>query len=66
MTNVVDSKLSDGGEEFDGFAELGFPSEAAMIAEFTGKPERAKVIAADNDKFIGSMQAWVGVEHPQK
>ncbi len=66
VTNVVDSRLSEAGEDFDGIAEIGFASQDDMRMQLFGDPDRSKVVAEDNDRFIGSMRAWLAVEHPQK
>lgn len=65
VTNVVDSRLSDQGPELDGIAELAFPSEDDMRRELFD-PEHSKSVVEDNAKFIGSLRAWIVVEHPQK
>lgn len=66
VTNVVDSRLSDGGEDFDGIAELGFASEEDLRDRMFASDESVRIIGEDIPRFIGSMQAWIAVEHPQK
>lgn len=65
VTNVVDSRLSEEGPALDGVAELGFASQEDMERELFN-PERAAQTLEDNAKFIGSLRAWIAVEHPQK
>ena len=66
VTNVVDSRLSETGEDFDGIAELGFSSEQEMRDRLYGSAEGQKLIEEDIGRFLGPMFAWVAAEHPQK
>ena len=66
VTNVVDRRLSQGGVDFDGIAELGFASEEEMRTRLYGSAEGKRLIEEDIGRFLGPMQAWVADEYPQK
>ena len=53
MTNVVDERLSDGGEEWDGFAELTFGSDGDWREQLFPSAEAERVIRDDIARFIG-------------
>jgi uncharacterized protein (TIGR02118 family) len=53
VTNVVDARLSPGGEAWDGFAELVFASEADARERMWDSPEGERVVRDDIARFIG-------------
>ena len=65
VTNVVDQRLSDSGEDWDGIAELHFPS-AAVRAQFYDSSEGERIIRADIAHFIGHGAAYRVAEYVQK
>ncbi len=66
VTNVVEQRLSETGVGFDGIAELGFASEEDLRDRMYGSAEGQRLVEADIPRFIGSMQAWLAAEYPQK
>ncbi len=66
VTNVVDSRLSPAGEDFDGIAELHFASEAAFVADLYRQAAGLRLIEADMPDFLGSVQGWIVAEHVMK
>jgi uncharacterized protein (TIGR02118 family) len=52
VTNVVEARLGD-GPDWDGIAELHFPSHEAMRTGFFDSPEGERVIREDMTRFIG-------------
>jgi uncharacterized protein (TIGR02118 family) len=66
VTNVVDARLDDGGEPWDGFAELHFPSAEALATGMFDSPDGERVIREDVARFIGHTGAYVVAEHPQR
>jgi len=63
VTNVVDARLDDGAEPWDGFAELYFPSGAARATGMFDSPEGERVIRDDVARFIGHTGAYLVAEH---
>src|SRR5207245_2171947 len=57
VTNVVGERLSSGGPDYDGFAELEFPPgeiERGIYLSAAGQAE----IEADMPRFIGTVHAY--------
>ena len=52
VTNVVDTRLGD-APEWDGIAELHFPSREVMRTQFFDSPEGERIIREDMGRFIG-------------
>lgn len=65
VTNVVDQRLSDSGEDWDGIAELHFSSAAAR-ARFYDSSEGERIIRADIARFVGHGIAYRVAEYVQK
>jgi uncharacterized protein (TIGR02118 family) len=63
VTNIVDSRLSPDGEDFDGIAELHFASEEDLRMRMYGSEEGRRAIEADIPRFLGPMQAWIASEY---
>jgi len=62
VRNVVTERLSPGGADYDGIAELVFPPgeiERGMYLSVAGQAE----IEADIPRFIGGVDAYVAAEH---
>lgn len=66
VTNVVERRLGDAGEEWDGFAELHFPSEEAWRTELFDSPEGERVVREDIARFIGATAPYRVAEYVQK
>ena len=66
VTNVVDARLSPEGDEYDGFGELCFASEADYRDRLYGSEEGRRIIEEDIPRFLGPMQAWFVTEHVAK
>ncbi len=66
VTNSVDSRLSPGGEDFDGIAELHFASEEAFVEELYRSDTGLALIEADTRDFLGAIQGWIVSEHVMK
>jgi uncharacterized protein (TIGR02118 family) len=66
VTNVVDRRLGDGGEEWDGFAELHFPSEDAWRSGLFDSPEGERIVREDIARFIGTTGPYRVAEYVQK
>jgi uncharacterized protein (TIGR02118 family) len=52
VTNVVEARLGD-GPDWDGIAELHFPSHEAMRTGFFDSPDGERIIREDMTRFIG-------------
>ena len=52
VTNVVDARLGD-APDWDGIAELHFPSLEAMRTRFFDSPDGERIIREDMTRFIG-------------
>ncbi|HZR80155.1 MAG TPA: EthD domain-containing protein [Candidatus Binatia bacterium] len=63
VTNVVDSRISPDGEDFDGIAELHFATEEDLRTRMFGSDEGRRAIEADIPRFLGPMQAWLASEY---
>jgi uncharacterized protein (TIGR02118 family) len=65
VTNVVDARLGD-APEWDGIAELHFPSVEAMRNRFFDSPEGERIIREDMPRFIGLTWGYDVAEWVQK
>jgi uncharacterized protein (TIGR02118 family) len=65
VTNVVDARLGD-APDWDGIAELHFPSIEAMRTRFFDSPEGERIIREDMPRFIGSTWGYDVAEYVQK
>jgi uncharacterized protein (TIGR02118 family) len=63
VQNVVDARLSAGGEEYDGFAELHFASEADFAAQMAGHGQGSNPVQEDTAHFIAGMAVYRVAEH---
>ncbi len=66
VTNVVDRRLSDSGEEWDGIAELHFATEHDLQHRMYDSAAGERIIAADIERFIGRRAAYRVSEYVQK
>ena len=66
VTNVVDQRLSDGGHEWDGFAELHLASEQDLRAGLFDSAAGERAIREDIARFIGRTGAYRVAEYVQK
>ena len=66
VTNVVDERLSPGGEAWDGFAELHFPNADALAKGMFDSAEGERIIRADIARFIDRTVAYRVTEYVQK
>jgi uncharacterized protein (TIGR02118 family) len=66
VQNVVDERLSDTGEDWDGFGELHFASEQDLRERMFDSPEGERIIRADIERFIGTSMAYRVAEYVQK
>lgn len=66
VTNVVERRLGDTGEDWDGFAELCFPSEEAWRTGLFDSPEGERIVRDDIARFIGATGAYRVAEYVQK
>jgi uncharacterized protein (TIGR02118 family) len=64
VTNVVDARLGD-GPEWDGIAELHFPSRDVMRVQFFDSPEGERIIREDMRRFIGGTWGYDVAEYVQ-
>lgn len=53
VTNVVEARLSDTGDAWDGFAELRFATEADLRERMWDSPEGERIVRDDIARFIG-------------
>ena len=65
VTNVVEQRLGD-APDWDGIAELHFPSVEAMHDGFFDSPEGERVIREDMGRFIGLTWGYDVAEYVQK
>lgn len=65
VTNVVETRLGD-APEWDGIAELHFPSLEAMRTRFFDSPEGERVIRDDMRRFIGHTWGYDVAEHVER
>jgi len=65
VTNVVDERLGD-APEWDGIAELHFPSQEAMRTGFFDSAEGERIIREDMPRFIGQTWGYDVAEYVQK
>ncbi len=66
VTNVVDRRLSDGGEEWDGVAELHFATADDLEHRMYDSAAGERIIAADIDRFIGRRAAYRVAQYVHK
>lgn len=66
VTNVVERRLGDTGEEWDGFAELHFPSGDAWRTGLFDSPEGERIVREDIARFIGTTAPYRVAEYVQK
>jgi len=65
VTNVVEQRLGD-APDWDGIAELCFPSIEAMRTGFFDSPEGERIIREDMTRFIGLTWGYDVAEYVQK
>ena len=65
VTNVVDARLGD-APDWDGIAELHFPSHDAMRTRFFDSPEGERAIREDMPRFIGRTWGYDVAEYVQR
>ena len=65
VTNVVESRLGD-APDWDGIAELHFPSLEAMRTGFFDSPEGERIIREDMRRFIGTTWGYDVAEYVQR
>jgi uncharacterized protein (TIGR02118 family) len=63
VTNVVDARLGDAAPDWDGIAELHFPTVDAMRSAFFDSAEGERVIREDMTRFIGHSVGYDVGEH---
>jgi len=66
VTNVVDEQLSDGSEDWDGFAELHLGSDGDWRRQLFPSPEAERAIRDDIALFIGQTFAYRVAEYVEK
>jgi uncharacterized protein (TIGR02118 family) len=66
VTNVVDRRLSDGGEQWDGFAELHFAGERDATEGLFPTPEAERIIREDIARFIARALPYRVAEYVEK
>ncbi|MBI1814575.1 MAG: EthD family reductase [Deltaproteobacteria bacterium] len=66
VTNVVDERLSSGGDELDGIAELHFPSLETLKTGMFDSAEGERIIRDDITRFIGRTAAYRVAEYVEK
>jgi uncharacterized protein (TIGR02118 family) len=66
VTNVVDQRLSDTGEPWDGFAELHFASVDAIAGGLFDSPAGERIVRDDIARFIGRAMAYRVAEYVHK
>lgn len=66
VTNVVDERLSPGGEPLDGIAELTFGGEGELRGGLFDSPEGERIVREDIARFIARTDAYFVAEHVQK
>jgi uncharacterized protein (TIGR02118 family) len=65
VTNVVDQRLGD-APDWDGIAELHFPSQEAMRTQFFDSPEGERIIREDMPRFIGRTWGYEVAEYVER
>lgn len=66
VTNVVDRRLSETGEGWDGIAELHFGSAEDLKRRMYGSPADERIIQEDIARFIGRRLAYEVAEYVEK
>jgi uncharacterized protein (TIGR02118 family) len=66
VTNVVDQKLSAGGEDWDGFAELHFASLADATERMFPSAESERIVREDIARFLSRAIPYRVAEWVQK
>ncbi|MCW5889727.1 MAG: EthD domain-containing protein [bacterium] len=66
VTSVVERRLGDTGEEWDGFAALHFPSDEAWRTGLFDSPEGERVVREDIARFIGTTGPYRVAEYVQR
>ena len=66
VTNVVDDRVSDGGEDWDGFAELHLGGDGDWREQLFPSAEAERVIRDDIARFIGHTFAYRVAEYVEK
>jgi uncharacterized protein (TIGR02118 family) len=66
VTNVVDSRLSDAGADWDGFAELHFSSQEEFAAHTAGHGSGHDPVREDTANFVGTMAVYLVSEYVAK
>jgi len=64
VTNLVETRLGD-APEWDGIAELHFPSQEAMRTQFFDSPDGERIIREDMPRFIGRTWGYDVAEYVQ-
>jgi uncharacterized protein (TIGR02118 family) len=62
-TNVVEERLSPDAPDYDGFAELVFPTPDALETRLYRSREGQAEIERDLGRFLGTIQPYVVAEH---
>ena len=65
VTNVVETRLGD-APEWDGIAELHFPSREVMRAQFSDSPAGEQTIREDMARFIGHTWGYEVAEYVER
>jgi uncharacterized protein (TIGR02118 family) len=65
VTNVVEARLGD-APDWDGIAELHFPSVEAMRTQFFDSPDGERIIREDMPRFIGQTWGYDVAEYAQR
>ncbi len=65
VTNVVEERLG-AAPDWDGIAELHFPSREAMRTQFFDSPEGERIIREDMTRFIGRTWGYDVAEYVQR
>jgi uncharacterized protein (TIGR02118 family) len=65
VTNVVETRLGD-APEWDGIAELHFPSHDAMRTRFFDSADGERIIREDMTRFIGRTWGYDVAEHVER
>ncbi len=66
VQNVVDQRLSDAGDVWDGIAEIHYASPEERAKGRYAFPESKQVVRADIDRFVGRSVAYPVAEYIQK
>jgi uncharacterized protein (TIGR02118 family) len=62
-TNVVEERLSPDAPDYDGFAELVFPTPDALETRLYRSSEGKAEVERDLGRFLGTIHAYVVAEH---